>query len=455
MSTLFARRALLATGWAENVRIAIADGRIARLASGCERDPADDSVGLLLPGIANAHSHAFQRALLGRTEHRAASSRDTFWTWRQAMYRLAGLLRPDDLARIARQLYTEMLESGYTSVAEFHYLHGVGTPFGPDAMRDALVDAANASGIRLLYVPVYYEQADFDGKPLAREQERFGLSLHAFLEHLDGSVRTMPAPHAVGVAAHSLRAVSPESLNVITQRAAEAGLPIHIHIAEQEREVEGALAVLGKRPVGWLLDNADVDRRWTLVHATHMDNHEITALAESGATVCVCPSTEANLGDGFFGLGTFLASGGTIAIGSDSQVSVNPFEELRWLEYGQRLATTSRNVAAIGGEHSGATLLRRAVAGGAQSIGSRDSGIARGAAADLLAVDDQAPLFAGLNGDQLLDALVFGGLPSPVVGVMVNGRWCIRGGAHPSAAEAAADFAEVMERLGGASGTRR
>ena len=215
MATLFARRALLATGWAENVRITIADGHIARLVPDCEREVADEPVGLVLPGIANAHSHAFQRALLGRTEHRTVSTRDTFWTWRQEMYRLAEHLAPDDLSHIARQLYTEMLMSGYTQVAEFHYLHGVGTAFGPNDMRDALLAAANATGIRLLYVPVFYEQADFLGKPLAREQERFGLSLDAFLEHLDDSVRAAPAPHAVGVAAHSLRAVSGESLDVL------------------------------------------------------------------------------------------------------------------------------------------------------------------------------------------------------------------------------------------------
>ena len=448
MTTLFARRALLSSGWAENVRVTIEKGRIERLETACAREAADDSVGVLLPGMANAHSHAFQRALLGRTEYRSAATRDTFWTWRDAMYRLAASLSPSDLFSVARQLYTEMLVSGYTGVAEFHYLHGKGTAHGPDVMRDALHEAACAAGIRWLYLPVYYEQADFDGMPLTDEQQQFGLGLDEFLAHVEQSARVVSAPNAIGVAAHSLRAVSPASLDVVAGRAADMGVPMHIHIAEQPLEVDGAVAALGARPVRWLLDNVAVDRRWTLVHATHMDRAEAAALADSGAAVCLCPSTEGNLGDGVFSLDTYLQAGGAIAIGSDSHVSVNPFEELRWLEYGQRLITQSRNVAAIGGVHTGAELWRRSVAGGAQANGVGAGSLAEGAPADLLAVDDGAPMLAGLDGDRLLDALVFGGLPSPVEGVMVNGAWCVHDGVHRIANEAAENFAAVMERLG-------
>lgn len=454
MTTLFAQRALLADGWSDRVRVRIADGRIAQVAAGAAAEPGDEPVGILLPGVTNAHSHAFQRALLGRTEHRSAASADTFWTWREVMYRVAAQLGPDELSAVARQVYTEMLASGYTTVVEFHYLHRVDAGRGPAEMRDALLAAAESSGIRLVYLPVYYEQADFDGTPLTQAQERFRLALDAFIEHVADSARSLGPPHSLGVAAHSLRAVSPPALDVISSHAKTHALPMHLHVAEQELEVERALATLGARPVRWLIDNAELDRSWTLVHATHMDTAETADLAATGAVVCVCPSTEGNLGDGIFPLEPYLHAGGRIAIGSDSHVTIDPFEELRWLEYAQRLTTRKRNVAVIESGHTGAALFAMATAGGAQAAGAEAAEIAVGRSADLLSLDGDAPQFCALSGDALLDALVFGGLPSPVRGVMTDGRWRVTDGRHQSADEAASGYAAALGKLSRADGGR-
>lgn len=447
MATLFAEQALVDGRWARGVRITVSDGRIAALETQVDGKPDDQSVGILLPGMPNAHSHAFQRALVGRTEHKSASSSDTFWTWRELMYRVAGQLRPPELAAIARLAYSEMLTSGYTAVVEFHYLHKVSAEHGPDAMRDGLLAAADAAGIRLTYVPVYYEQAGFDGAELTHAQQRFNLPLDAFLEHAADSKRQVRSPHAVGVGAHSLRAVTPASLEIIASHAADSNIPMHLHIAEQQREVDDALAAYGQRPVRWLLDNTGVDARWTLVHATHIDADETRALAASGAVVCLCPSTEGNLGDGFFPLESYLSAGGRLAIGSDSQVTINPFEELRWLEYGQRLLGQRRNVAAVDQPHTGAALFNGAIAGGAQAAGRAPPRLAVGQPADLLSLDDGAAVLVGLAEDEVLDALVFGGLPSPIRRVMVDGVWRVLDGKHVSEAQATRDYRAAMARV--------
>lgn len=447
MATLFAQQALLSSGWAKDVRLEVERGRIERAVPDSTPEAGAEQIGIALPGLCNAHSHAFQRAMLGRTEFRSSRSTDTFWTWRQLMYRVAGQVGPEELSAIARQAYTEMLSSGYTSVVEFHYLHRVSAEHGEDDMRRALFDAASASGIRLTYLPVFYEQADFERKPLTQAQQRFSLPLDAYLEHVRESARSANGLQTVGFAAHSLRAVSPESLDVIADAARRAGHPLHMHIAEQEQEVEGALKALGERPVRWLLQNLSVDGHWTLVHATHMDEEETVALAESGAVVCVCPSTEGNLGDGFFPLERYLRAGGRLSIGSDSHVCIDPLEELRWLEYGQRLLNQKRNVAAVTTKHTGAALFSAALEGGAQSAGQTEVGLAVGGAADLLSLDPDAPLYVGLEGDSILDALVFAGLPSPVRGVMVGGEWRVRDGEHQSRAEAADGYGAAIARL--------
>jgi len=429
MQTLFARKALLTKGWSDNVRLRIEAGRIASLAADVLPDEADEQADVLIPGLCNAHSHAFQRALVGRTEQRSPAGEDNFWSWRTRMYELANKVDARQLAAIATQVYNEMLQAGYTSVVEFHYLHREPEADG-DAMFNALQTAASASGIRLIYVPVLYERAGFDDSEPAPHQKLFVLSLDEFLAHHARCTANASAATTVAIGAHSLRAVSEASLRAIANTAQEQGIPMHLHIAEQTAEVEQCVATTGKRPVAWLLDNFKVDERWCLVHATHIDAEESAALASSGAVVCICPTTEANLGDGLFPLRPFLEQSGRIAIGSDSQVSINPFEELRWLEYGQRLITQSRNVAAVELDHVGHELYTRALHGGALASKQNPAGIAEGAVADFLALRSDDAVLAELDDAEILDALVFSGQRLPIERVMACGDWQVLDGEH-------------------------
>ena len=447
---ILARRALLRSGWTDDVLIVVRGGEIAEVSVGEPLTAVPDlEAGIVIPGLANAHSHAFQRALAGRTEHRSAAGRDSFWTWRERMYELTGRLDPGTLAAIARQAYAQMLASGYTSVVEFHYLFRDhrGTGDG-DVMFEALCRAARESGIRLIYVPVLYERAGFDRPAPEARQRRFAMDVEDFLAHHERAAGAVSGPVTVGIGAHSLRAVSEPSLRQVAARAAASGAPMHIHIAEQRREVEDCLAAHGCRPLRWLLDRFEVDGRWCLVHATHLDQEETRDLAASGAVVCLCPSTEGNLGDGLFPLEDFLRAGGRIAIGSDSQATINPFEELRWLEYGQRLLSQSRNVASIAELHVGQELFGRVLAGGAQASGQREFGLAPGAPADLVVLDPDDPMLAGHDTDTLLDALVFSGYPLPIERVMVHGEWRVVGGEHVDRADTAKHFAAAMAGLG-------
>ena len=390
MTTVFARKALLPDGWADDVRLVIADGRIASLERGASAAPDD------IPGLCNAHSHAFQRALAGHTEQRSPAGHDSFWTWRERMYELAGVVDAKALTAIARQAYCEMLASGYTSVAEFHYLHR--DPRNPDAedtMFEAIVSAAKDSGIRLTYIPVHYERAGFDDPEPAPHQRSFAMTIDAFLAHHARAVANSGAAVNVAIGAHSLRAVSHESLQEIVRVATDAFIPIHLHVAEQQREIDQCMGAYGRRPVRWLLENFPVAANWCLVHATHMDHDETEALAKSGAVVALCPSTEANLGDGLFPLHHYLSNGGRIAIGSDSHISINPFEELRWLEYGQRLASQSRNVVSLRDSHVGRELFLRALEGGAAASGQETVGIDENAPADFVVLCDDDPKLAG------------------------------------------------------------
>jgi formimidoylglutamate deiminase len=449
MNTIFAKKALLASGWVEDVRIEVADGHIAGLEGGTSVAAEDTSVGFVIPGLCNAHSHAFQRALAGHTEERSPAGRDSFWTWRERMYELAGRVDADTLTAIARQAYCEMLASGYTSVAEFHYLHR--DPLNPgdiDTMYQAISTAAAESGIRLTYVPVHYERAGFDDpEPLAHQQS-FAQTLDEFLKHRERAAGVAESQVNVGIGVHSLRAVSHESLQAIAKVANDAFVPMHLHIAEQQLEIDQCMAAYGRRPVRWLMENFDVGRNWCLVHATHMDADEISSLAKSEAVVALCPSTEANLGDGLFPLADFLSQGGKIAIGSDSHVSINPFEELRWLEYGQRLATQSRNVTSLRDSHVGSELFLRALEGGATASGQANGHIALGQAADFVVLSDDDPMLAGHNDQSRLDALVFSGYPLPVERVMVNGRWCVVDATHIERDVARAAYSEAIAKLG-------
>jgi len=448
MTTIFARKALTSDGWAENVRIDIKGRLIGTVTPDESPADADVEAGIAIPGLANAHSHAFQRALAGHTEHRGPGDKDNFWTWRTRMYALAGKVDAQALEVIAEQAYTEMVATGYTAVAEFHYLHNQPGESGPsEAMFEALANAAAASGIRLTYVPVLYERAGFDNPRPSQEQQRFVRTLEEFIEHYETVTAACREGVRTGIGVHSLRAVTPQSLRKVSSIAARDSAPMHLHIAEQTKESDECLAVLGKYPVEWLMDNCEVDDRWCLVHATHTDSDEQAAIANSGAVVCLCPSTEANLGDGLFKLQQFLEQGGRIAIGSDSHVTINPFEELRWLEYGQRLIRRVRNIAAIRRPETGRSLFEQALEGGAAACGNDRRHIVEGANADLVILDDDSPMLAGHTTRSLLDALVFSGFTLPIDRVMVNGDWKVTDGLHTRATEARQAYLDVVRGL--------
>lgn len=446
MNTVFARKVLLSEGWADNVRLHIRDGRIHDIKEGVAPEAKERQADIVVPGLCNAHSHAFQRALVGLTEQRSPDGEDNFWSWRVRMYELANRIDAQQLVAIATQAYSEMLQAGYTSVCEFHYLHGDAETDG-DAMFTALQTAASATGIRLTYVPVLYERAGFDQGAAEKHQRRFVLSLDAFLAHQARCTENAMDGTTVAIGAHSLRAVSEDSLRALAEVASENDIPMHLHIAEQRAEVEQCISATGKRPVAWLLDNFNVDNRWCLVHATHMDEAEIEGLARSKAVVCICPTTEANLGDGLFPLRVFLEQGGRIAIGSDSQVSINPFEELRWLEYGQRLATRSRNITALRYENVGYELFVRVLAGGAQAAKETPPGIVKGEGADLLTLRAEDAVLACLDDGNLLDSLVFSGYRLPIDDVMACGEWRVHDGDHDAQDAIRARYIHALKAL--------
>ncbi len=454
-SRLFAEHAFLPEGWAERVLIEIGkDGAIGRVQPGADPGDAERTTGPVIPAMANLHSHAFQRAMAGRAE-RSGGSEDSFWSWRQVMYGFVGRLDPDALEAIAAQLYVEMLKAGYGSVAEFHYLHHGrdGRPYAdPAEMSWRILAAARAAGIALTHLPVLYVAGGFGGASAGAGQRRFLNDLDGYfriVEHLAQAAKDAPDIR-VGIAPHSVRAVPPELLDqaVAALDALLPGAPVHIHIAEQVKEVEECLAWSGARPVEWLLDHAAVDGRWCLVHATHMTDAETEALAKSGAVAGLCPTTEANLGDGFFPAVTYLGAGGRFGIGSDSHISVSPVEELRWLEYGQRLLHRRRNLLhASEGGSVGAYLWRRAAEGGAQALGFSTGRIEVGGRADLLVLDADCPTLAGLAGDALLDGAIFAGNLNPVRDVMVGGRWVVREGRHARETEIEARYRTALARM--------
>jgi formimidoylglutamate deiminase len=431
---IFARQALLPDGWAPGVALEIApDGTITGVETGADpRDAAEVFDGPVIPGMPNLHSHAFQRMMAGSAERRGSTA-DDFWTWRGAMYELAATLQPDALHGIALDVYRRMLRAGYTAVAEFHYLHR--DPRGrwyadKAATSRALIAAARDAGIAICLLPALYAHADAGGAPLHERQKRFATTPDDVLEIAE----TLRRDHAndpdvvVGACAHSLRAVTRDELRALLD-GAPRDVPFHLHAAEQQREVEAVEAAYGARPVRWLLENCEVGPRWCLVHATQVDEAEREALARSGALAGLCPTTEANLGDGLFPLGPYLAAGGALGIGSDSNVSIAPVEELRWLEYGQRLATRRRIVAATEpGASCGETLYARAARGGAQACGLAAGALEPGRLADLLVLDDREPPLAGALPGELLDRYVFASDRAAPRHVMVRGRWRVRDG---------------------------
>lgn len=402
----------------------------------------------VLPGMPNLHSHAFQRAMAGLAEKRGSHD-DSFWTWRETMYAFASRIGPDELRAIAAQLYVEMLKAGYSHVCEFHYLHHApdGKPYAdPATMSLAIAEAAKEAGIGLTLLPVLYMTGGFDGRALSERQLRFGMDVQAYLRLIE-NLRALQSPMLrVGIALHSLRAVPEAAMREALASPLAQVAVIHIHIAEQIGEVEECAAVRGARPVRWLLDHADVDARWCLVHATHLDESEIAGIAKSGAVAGLCPTTEANLGDGLFPLAEYLDANGTLGIGSDSHISVSPVEELRWLEYGQRLVARKRNVAARVADASvGENLWRAALRGGAQASGLAPFG--EGARADLLVLDDSSPLLAARDERNALDSFIFAGNAPLVRDVMVNGEWVVRDFRHRDEERIAARFRKAVEAL--------
>jgi formimidoylglutamate deiminase len=429
----FAREAFLPDGWAPDVALDVApDGTLVDVRAGVSPGDAEILDGPVLPGLPNLHSHAFQRMMAGSAERRAAGH-DDFWSWREKMYALATTLEPDALYSIALGVYRAMLAAGYTAVAEFHYLHRDprGAWYADKAvMSRALIAAAKDAGIAICFLPALYAHGDAGGAPLHDRQRRFETDVDDVLE----IAAALRADHAndpdvvVGVCAHSLRAVTPSELRALVD-GSPRDVPVHLHAAEQTREVEAVRTALGARPVAWLLANVEVDARWCLVHATHLDDAERDGLARSGAVAGLCPTTEANLGDGLFSLGPYLAAGGAIGVGSDSNVSIAPVEELRWLEYGQRLQARRRIVAAgSAGASCGETLYARAARGGAQACGMRAGTLAPGNRADLIVLDDRAAPLAAAQPGEILDRYVFATDRAAPRHVMVRGRWRVRDG---------------------------
>jgi formimidoylglutamate deiminase len=470
---LYAGDALTPGGWRRDVVIDLApDGTIAAVHADATPEGAERVGGPIVPGMPNLHSHAFQRALAGRTGRASAEAEgDSFWTWRQAMYSFLDRIDADAFEAIAAQAYVEMLKAGYTSVAEFHYVHhdSHGHAYADTAeLAHRIVAAADATGIALTLLPVFYAHADFGGAPPTRSQRRFVHTIDSYAELVATLVReATTAAWNVGVAPHSLRAVTPDELTSIVALSPPHS-PIHIHVAEQAREVASCLAWSGARPVEWLLDHAPVDARWCAVHATHMSANETRRLASSGAVAGLAPTTEADLGDGTFAARDYLAALGAFGVGSDSNTAIDPFAELRQLEWSQRLAHQARNVLANLGVPKGQAgvpkgpvgvprgqadvpvgqaLYAAAARGGAQAQRRQAGAIAPGCRADLVVLDPHDPALACQSVESLLDAAVFGPCRAPVRDVMTGGRWVVRDGHHPEEDAVFARYRSCLGRL--------
>ncbi|MHB8913313.1 MAG: formimidoylglutamate deiminase [Lysobacter sp.] len=451
MKTLDVAMLWTPAGWRADAGLSVDDhGRIAATGGdpGTRAGPAG-SARWIVPGVANLHSHAFQRAMAGMAERQTNPS-DSFWTWRETMYRFAARFDPDTLHAVAAQLYAEMLEAGYTTVCEFHYLHHApdGRPYAENAaMSRALIAAAHDTGIRLTLLPVLYMTGGFDGRALDARQQRFAHGVDDYLHLLDTLCEDVGERLHIGACFHSLRAVPADAMAAVLATLPGA-MPVHVHIAEQVAEVDDCVAMRGARPVQWLLDNADVDARWTLVHATHLDAAEVQGIARSGATVAICPTTEGNLGDGLFPLRAYLDAGGAWGIGSDSHISVSPVEELRWLEYGQRLISRHRNIA-VGAESTsvGETLLRGVSASAAQSSGQAIGALVAGAGADFIVLDTEAAQFAGASASDAIDRWIFSGNRNLVRDVYVGGEQVVAEGQHRDREGIAARYRIAMHAL--------
>lgn len=454
MRKLYFDHALFADGWAHGAGLDVDRGFIRAAAGGVSPDGRERIAGIALPGLPNLHSHAFQRAMAGLAETRGPAG-DSFWTWRQVMYRFLGNLTPDDVEAIAAMAFMEMLEGGFTAVAEFHYLHHDrdGAPFADRAEMAARIAAAAAeSGIGLTLLPVFYAFGNVGGVAPGAEQRRFVNDPARFLELVAGARKAVAMlPDAnVGIAPHSLRAVTPDALRAVV--AATPSGPIHIHAAEQQKEVEDFLAWSGKRPVEWLLDTMGADARWCLVHATHMTAAETAALALSGAVAGLCPLTEANLGDGIFDGVPFAEAGGLYGVGSDSNIEITAPGELKLLEYSQRLKHRGRNLLARReGESTGRRLYDTALAGGARALGRRIGALSSGHRADIVVLEGAHPDLAAASGDRWLDAYIFAAGTRAIDRVFVGGEEVVTAGRHRARARIASRYARTVARLAQAS----
>ena len=450
MQTLWAKQALTARGWQKDVALTIGDdGVISDITVNAA--PSGERIGILLPAPANIHSHGFQRAMAGMTERRGADPADNFWAWRKLMYRFLDQLTPEDIEVITAFVQMEMLEAGYAASAEFHYLHHQtgGAPYDDIAELSArIVAAAQQSGIGLTLLPVHYEQGGCDGRGLAAGQVRFGNDIDAYAKLYGGAkakITQLPDDATIGVAPHSLRAVSRESLRQLEKLAPES--PFHIHIAEQIGEVDEVMTAYGARPVKWLYDNHSVDERWCLIHATQMQPHETEMVATSKAVAGLCPMTEANLGDGIFDGVRYLNHGGRFGMGSDSNIRISLCEELRLLEYSQRLRHKARAVLATEDASTGRVLFEGAAKGGAQAAGRNSGAIEMGRLADLMALDANATDLAGRQGDMLLDSFIFAGDKTMITDVWAAGRHLVKDGRHKKRGDITSNYQTCIASL--------
>ncbi len=447
---IHAKRALLTDGWAENVRIETKHGFITAIFQQSKAVPGDVLVDTLLPALGNLHSHSFQRAMAGMTEVRAAG-RDSFWTWRELMYRFTDRLTPEQIEAIAALVFLEMQEAGYASVGEFHYVHHQrgGAHYSDVAeLSNRIFAAASTTGIGLTHLPVLYTYGGAGMAPLAAGQLRFGNDVDSFVnlvDHARAGLSHLPSDATMGVAPHSLRATSPKDLTRIAAQFQNE--PIHIHIAEQPKEVHDIQNWLGARPVEWLLGHAEVNANWCFIHATHLNEDETKRMAASGAVAGLCPITEANLGDGPFNGPVYLNAGGAFGVGSDSNVNISLVEELRTLEYSQRLRDIARNVMVVGEGSVGHTLYTGAARGSAQALGRNAGEIGVGKLADLVAIDSTAPSLCALRANQLLDGLVFAAKDNVVTDLWSAGRHAVRSGRHIERDQIIANYQQAISTL--------
>jgi len=445
MTTIFGEQILTTDGWRNNVRLHVTDGRIRSVEADTAPSTGDEVHGVIVPSMGNLHSHAFQRGMAGLAETRGPTA-DSFWSWRNVMYHFALTMTPEQMEAIAAQLYVEMLEAGFCRVGEFHYLHHDrdGRPYSNLAeMAERIAAATAETGIELTLLPVFYAHSGFGGAAPIEGQRRFINDLDRFaalLEACQGLEKHNPAM-VTGIAPHSLRAVTPDELGVITSLPFEG--PIHIHAAEQVKEVEDCVSWSGQRPIEWLLDHAGLSERWCVIHATHMTEAETAALARGGAIAGLCPITEANLGDGIFPASAFIDAGGRFGVGSDSNVLIGLSDELRQLEYSQRLGMRARNVVAESGGSSGRRLFEGALAGGAAALRCK-TGIGEGLPANLVSLKARHPV--SLKADRILDSWIFAN-GAEIDSVWVGGRKLVEGGWHMHRDSVAQRFRKAMGEL--------